>query len=708
MKRTARPVRIRMLAVWMALSLGLAGMWTPDAPKAEAGGTFQPTVVRGFNTSAFTGLARAKDVYGANVFRLQLTPRTEAARSGVSISVAWQRQLENMEGALKDAARLGMYVIVDLHEPPLANPALKTNSDAFWFDDANKQLLIDCWKEIAQRFAPYRNNIWGYDLLNEAYNYSELPLAAANWPVWANEITDAIREYDPQTPIIYEVGPGALPRGFIENQWIDAGPPFPVKYQGEIPLIQDDKVIYSVHMYNPFAFSHQGLSTFNKAPVTTDWPDKYAYPGVIGGKMWDKQALLDDLKPVIDFQNKYHVPIYVGEFSAIRWAPGAAQYTRDLIDIFEEHGWSWTYHAYKEWHGWDPEYNETMTSDLNRESAKASEPTDRELILKAYMGRNTFLPSDGSPELPVNLIKNGTFETDTNGDGLADRWGKGPQATASLVDFDGSKAQKVTVSANNVRGIDQGYFAVSDKNRYKLKLRIRVDSGKVQIIHHDRNSLSQALGAVAVDSVGSTEGRFVTKEYEFVPGPNVAQMALWFWGLQPGEWYVDDVEILDLGEVAPQYPPVTAARAIAPDQVRFEAAAHEGRTVVETVYRLVGENGGWTAVPADGVLNIEPGSHVIAFRSTDSAGIVERARAIEWTRETPSAALLLQWVDRYEEWGWIEGEGIASSLRAKLEQGNLRPFVNEVEAQRGKSIREEAAAYFLREAAGLSASEQQR
>jgi hypothetical protein len=64
--------------------------------------------------------------------------------------------------------------------------------------------------------------------------------------------------------------------------------------------------------------------------------------------MWDKPQLRKALQPVRDFQLAHHVGIYVGEFSALRWAPGACNWLRDCIDLFEEYGWDWTYHAYRE------------------------------------------------------------------------------------------------------------------------------------------------------------------------------------------------------------------------------------------------------------------------------------------------------------------------------------------------------------------------
>ena len=66
--------------------------------------------------------------------------------------------------------------------------------------------------------------------------------------------------------------------------------------------------------------------------------------------------------------------MYLGEFSAIRWAPGdsAYNYLQDLIDIFEEHGWDWAYHAFREWDGWSVEHGPDP-----KDHARAKTPTAR-------------------------------------------------------------------------------------------------------------------------------------------------------------------------------------------------------------------------------------------------------------------------------------------------------------------------------------------
>ncbi len=520
-----------MWSLLVIVSLAWAGVVFPSGNKADAIGEFSPPLVRGFNTSAYGDLPRMKSVFKPNVVRLQLKPRTEALISGVSIAQGWQIQLDKMEGALQESAKQGMYVVIDLHDVPLSDPNLKTTSPEFWGDDTNKQVLVDSWTEIAQRFAPYRGNIWGYDLLNEPYNSAELPNAASKWPSWAQQIVNAIRIHDTVTPIIYEVSPGAIPRGFAQN----------------FTLLNDSKVIYSFHMYQPESYTHQGRSTYNNAPFAESWPDQYTYPGPAGGTtFWDKNRLRQEFQPIIDFQARYGVPIYVGEFSAIRWAPGAGSYIRDCIELFEELGWSWTYHAYNEWHGWDVEYTDAMTSDANKDAAKALSPTDRELILKDYFNRNVFLPLQGVPPSPFNYVKNGGFERDADMDGLADYWGKGPQAETSLVKINDSTAQRVTMPMSS-RGIDQEWISISDQYLYLLRAKIRVDKGKVRFWHYDVTSSYAYAGEGTAATVTDTGGAFVTKELKFVPPAGTARISVRLWADQSSDFMVDDVELSILG-----------------------------------------------------------------------------------------------------------------------------------------------------------------
>ena len=92
---------------------------------------------------------------------------------------------------------------------------------------------------------------------------------------------------------------------------------------------------------------------------------------------------------VIDFQKKYHVPIFVGEFSVISWAPvqSAVAYLKDLTDVFQKYGWSWTYHAFREYQGWSLEYEDGYMP-FKGKFKKAKTETARAKVIKAGLAKN--------------------------------------------------------------------------------------------------------------------------------------------------------------------------------------------------------------------------------------------------------------------------------------------------------------------------------
>ena len=106
---------------------------------------------------------------------------------------------------------------------------------------------------------------------------------------------------------------------------------------------------------------------------TRQW--SVAYPNAEKG--WNADFMRDVLKPVREFQLKHKALIYVGEFSAVAWAPGAENYLRDAIGIFEEYGWDWSYHAFREWAGWSVEHEGKNDGTLR---PSADNPRKRALL----------------------------------------------------------------------------------------------------------------------------------------------------------------------------------------------------------------------------------------------------------------------------------------------------------------------------------------
>lgn len=231
------------------------------------------------------------------------------------------------------------------------------SDDRLFTDPACQAHLVRVWERIATRYQGARP-IWGYDLVNEPVE-DFVEEGCDDWQALAERTARAIRAIDPSRAIIVEPSSWGGPDGLRDLL------PLPIS-----------NVVYSVHMYLPHAFTHQGV--YGPGPA-------YQYPGVIEGRDWDQAQLEAALLPVVEFQRRHGVHIYIGEFSAIRWAPAgsAARYLEDLIDLFETYGWDWSYHAFREWNGWSVEHG----ADRN-DTRPAAEPTDRQRLLQRWFSRN--------------------------------------------------------------------------------------------------------------------------------------------------------------------------------------------------------------------------------------------------------------------------------------------------------------------------------
>jgi aryl-phospho-beta-D-glucosidase BglC (GH1 family) len=217
---------------------------------------------------------------------------------------------------------------------------------------------VDLWQRLARKYKSSKV-VWGYDLVNEP-SEGAVGDDLLDWEELAEKTAKAVRAIDPKHAIIIEPAQGGNPYG------LDGFKPL------DVP-----GVVYSVHMYLPHAFTHQGV--FDKGGP------RHVYPGMIDGKMWDKAQLEAALKPAIDFQKNYGVQIYIGEFSAIRWAPdnSACRYLSDVIDIFEKYGWDWSYHAFREWTGWSVEH-----SNDEADEQPTATPNERQMLLRGWYGKN--------------------------------------------------------------------------------------------------------------------------------------------------------------------------------------------------------------------------------------------------------------------------------------------------------------------------------
>ncbi len=262
-------------------------------------------------------------------------------------------RLDELEALFTLARPYGIRFVIDLHSPPGGrNESLDFT---MLYEKKYADHFIAVWERMAKRFKG-NPSVWAYDLVNEPkqgrpalYDYWTIQRLAA----------EAIRKIDPDTPIM-----------IASNEWNSAN-----SYRYLSPLSMDN-VIYQVHMYFPSAFTHQFVrNTFGEKGKD----ELIRYPGVIDGIECNKEMLKKHLQPVREFQLRHNARIYVGEFSAAVWAPGAAEYLRDCIEIFEEYGWDWSYHAFREWNGWSVEHE-----GLPRKLVPSPDNDRKRVLLKGF------------------------------------------------------------------------------------------------------------------------------------------------------------------------------------------------------------------------------------------------------------------------------------------------------------------------------------
>ncbi|MDR1281691.1 MAG: glycoside hydrolase family 5 protein [Opitutaceae bacterium] len=306
---------------------------------------------------------------GANLVRWQLVNRNWGKAGEDQDPVAYDHwldgKLDELEQALDAARNNGIKVVIDMHSPPggrLADSTLR-----MVFEKKHQDHFIAVWERIVRRFKGHPA-IWAYDIINEPVQNRPSPPGVADCIEVQMLAARAIRKIDPSTILLLTADQWSSPDAFAYLQPVPA---------------DISNVVYQVHMYWPGQFSHQGV---NNTWGVKGGDSPLAYPGSLGGLPLDKEALRRHLAPVREFQLAYGVRIYVGEFGAVRWAPGAACYLDDLISLFEEYGWDWSYHAFREWPGWSFEHADLPYSKTDH--PRATQPTDRALVLKKWFSLN--------------------------------------------------------------------------------------------------------------------------------------------------------------------------------------------------------------------------------------------------------------------------------------------------------------------------------
>lgn len=224
-----------------------------------------------------------------------------------------------------------------------------------WNDSSYWRQAAMFWKELASRLKDH-SAIYGYNIINEPIPEMKTgisehgPLARyQDWylrfrgtthdlPQFYRYVIAAIREVDSLTPIMLDAGWYAQPAAFC--YW---------------PRLDDPRVLYAFHMYEPYDFtSHHNFKEKRG----------YVYPGNVpfadSVEMWDRARLRTYIAPVIDWAEKVGVPVnrlVMSEFGCYRRNAGCRQYLEDLLSLMDDLRLHWAFYSYREdeWDGYDYE-----------------------------------------------------------------------------------------------------------------------------------------------------------------------------------------------------------------------------------------------------------------------------------------------------------------------------------------------------------------
>lgn len=262
--------------------------------------------------------------------------------------------LATLKATLDRAHAAGLKVVVT----PLSLPGARwsqNNGDQFddrlWSDKAYWKQAADFWRDVA-RALKGNPAIAAYNLVNEPAPerkgglrehastqamqrwYEQHRGTSRDLPLFYATVIKAIREVDPDTPIMVDAG------------WYGAADSF-----SYWPAALDDKqVLYSFHMYEPYAAT-SGPNLKRAKP--------YAYPGKVPfgdvNEYWDRKRVDEYLQMPLAWARAHGIPMnrmVNGEFGCIRQLAGCKSYLEDVLTALDAAKVHWAFYSFRE-DAWD-------------------------------------------------------------------------------------------------------------------------------------------------------------------------------------------------------------------------------------------------------------------------------------------------------------------------------------------------------------------
>lgn len=358
------------------------------------------------NKSQYVSL---KNNYGLNTIRWEVFKHTPDNPSwdfyDWNQAQVWlSSKIIQLKKALDYCGQNSIKVIVDMHN----RFGLDTNngSGKFLFDADIREKNFEMWRQVVTAIKGHPA-ILAYGVINEPSNNVNTPGIPAEYvenrytmsPLEYQELAiHEILKIDPTAKFSVTSTKLSKPEGYTTMK--------PLKWN----------CIYETHVYFTGEYTSQAYPT-----SSVQYPGYYdaSYKTIV-----DKEAIRKYLQPVRDFQLAYNVPIYVGEFGSVRWAPTPQTWIMDCMSIFDEYGWNYTaFELFGYYHAWNPQYDPAVDPSNMYAPTASVRPTPMELayIQKLSACSNLFTVAEMTPTIPTNLsiTSNATSKLRINWDEVA-------------------------------------------------------------------------------------------------------------------------------------------------------------------------------------------------------------------------------------------------------------------------------------------------
>ncbi len=328
----------RRLLAWPALAA------VPGLAAAAAAG---PALQRGVNLSHWfeyecnlgpsapelLGLAKA----GLDHVRVPVDP----------LLLGWQPQqakptidVTGLRAAVQAALLAGLDVVVDLH-------MLDATKKLIEAERSLEPHLAALWSQLAAALADLPSQRVAFELYNEPQYYG---LKALAWPGLQRRLLAAVRAKAPRHLVLLAGNQGGSFEGLAD-----------------LPLATDEHVAYTVHFYEPFFFTHQGVPWLDPQHSAAGAFAALRYPAAMvalapprsvrhhpgsGAELaryrsedWNAQRIEDSLRGVGRWARRNQVRVLCNEFGVFRDTADALSRYRWLGDVrlaLQQHGLGWT------------------------------------------------------------------------------------------------------------------------------------------------------------------------------------------------------------------------------------------------------------------------------------------------------------------------------------------------------------------------------